>query len=163
MTITLYNNTSESHRVKKTISQVAVLTGTVRENSSIISPTVTIQYDNVTSFNYIYITEFKRYYFVDNVEVGINHLLHLSCSVDVLMSFSNNFLNLYGIIDRQENLYNQYLIDPLMDSYVNPKIQTKLFSGAGFNDHLETLLIVQGGKNAGKDPATISEVNTDEL
>ena len=76
MNIVLYANVSEINAVNKNITELITLTGTLREQSSIIDPVITISdIDNyVGQMNYAYIPEFNRYYFITNVESVRNNL-----------------------------------------------------------------------------------------
>ena len=63
------------------------------------------------NFNYAYIQEFNRYYYVGNITTLINGMWELDCRVDVLMSYRHKIRQLNAVIARQENLYNLYLED----------------------------------------------------
>ena len=112
MTIILYRNFSENNRVDKNIEQVSEVSGTLRTSCSILSPSIRINTAIDISFvNYIYIVEWKRYYFVNDIISVRNNLWEFVCHVDVLSTYKNQILNLSAIIARQENLYNLYLDD----------------------------------------------------
>lgn len=144
MTIALYINTAENNRVDKTqyLQQVIELDGTLRDASSLINPTIAFELPNLESsalidednedvvspdddlimesdefyrFNYVYINEFKRYYFVQDINIVRSHYFVVSLSVDVLMSFRDNILDLSGMIER-----NEYTFDPLLDDSLLP-------------------------------------------
>lgn len=112
MEIILYQNKAEKYRQNKTkyMTEVDVIAGTLREETSITNPIITIQAENI-NFNYIYILEFKRYYYVNNYTSIRNDLWEIECSVDVLMSYSEAIGNLTAFIDRNENEYNKYISD----------------------------------------------------
>lgn len=110
MTITLYRNTSEPHKVTKSLSTIKTLSGTLKDATSIIDPTIVIESD-VNIGNYMYIAEFNRFYYITDIVSVSNSLWEISGHVDVLMSFKSEFLPLNAIIARQENQYNLYLDD----------------------------------------------------
>ena len=66
-----------------------------------------LKYDDLINFNYMYIDKFKRYYFIEDVEVFPNKIYKLTLKCDVLMSFKDDILNSYGNITSQTN-YNDY-------------------------------------------------------
>ena len=112
MTINCYKNSAERNRVDKTnfIQVLNVLQGTLKESTSITNPVITIRY-NYPTFNYVYIEEFNRYYYVEDI-VSINYdLWELHLSVDVLMSYKDGILNTTGFIERSQSLYDDKLID----------------------------------------------------
>lgn len=101
MNIILYDNKEEKYKVNKKPTQVANLTGSLREESNISNPTITIERQAI-DFNYVYIPDFKRYYYVTEITSVRNNLLRVSLHVDVLNSFKNQILQLKSIINNQE-------------------------------------------------------------
>lgn len=124
MTITLYRNISEYNAVNKSINELTTLTGTLREESSIIDPVITISdIDNyVGSMNYAYIPEFNRYYFITNIESVRNNLWRVSFHVDVLYTYRSQIKSNSAIIERNENEYDLKLNDGLFRTQQNPRI-----------------------------------------
>lgn len=134
MTITLFRNISEYNAVNKSITELTTLTGTLREESSIIDPVITISdIDNyVGSMNYAYIPEFNRYYFITNIESVRNNLWRVSFHVDVLYTYRAQIKSNSAIIERNENEYDLKLNDGLFKTQQNPRIAQFPFP-SGFN------------------------------
>ena len=134
MTITLFRNISEYNAVNKSITELTTLTGTLREESSIIDPIITISdIDNyVGSMNYAYIPEFNRYYFITNIESVRNNLWRVSFHVDVLYTYRAQIKSNSAIIERNENEYDLKLNDGLFKTQQNPRIAQFPFP-SGFN------------------------------
>lgn len=111
--IELFKNSSESNRVDKTnyIELIDIISGVIREQSSILNMVLTIEYDKVPNFNYVYIPIFNRYYYVDDIVSVNNKLWAISLSVDVLMTYKTDILNQTAFITRNEKIYDEYLID----------------------------------------------------
>lgn len=130
MTITLYNNTSPPNYVNKSITQVEELSGTLREACSIVDPVITIERSNPTGFNYAYITEFSRYYYVTGVSSEVNGLIAVAMHVDVLMTYKSQIASAKAIVRRQENRYNTYLDDGIFKAYQNSKHKIIAFPGS---------------------------------
>lgn len=109
----LYQNTAENIRVDKTdyLKEVGNLGGVLRDSTSITNLTIDIVYDKFIDFNYIYFKPLNRYYYVIDVVILSNRLYRLNLSIDVLMSYKMGILNSYGFIDRNENTYNNNIID----------------------------------------------------
>lgn len=124
--IVLYNNTSEINRVDKSsyLTQPLSFTGALREETSIISPSVIITHSNndIINCNYGYIPEFKRYYFITNISSVRNNIWRIDFACDTLMSFKNDILNLKCYIGRQEYQYDNYLPDEKMPCNIQPII-----------------------------------------
>jgi len=72
-------------------------------------------YQNVLSANYVYIPDFNRYYFINDITSVRQNLWRLSLHVDVLMSYKKEILNTKAFISRNEFIYNDKLVDELRD------------------------------------------------
>lgn len=134
MNVYLYNTTSEAHAVDKTLSELMVLSGTLRESSSIIDPVFNLtDIDSVIdTLNYAYIPEFGRYYFVQNIESVRTGVWRVYMHVDVLYTYRSEILANSAIIQRNENQYDLKLNDGLFKTQQNPRIAQFPFP-AGFN------------------------------
>lgn len=144
MEIRLYNNTSDEKIVNKSISLVATLQGELKEETSLISPSIRLNLNDV-NFNYIYIPEFGRYYYVNEIRNIRKNLWEIDCHVDVLMSFKGQFKGLRAMIERTENDSN-YEKDYDSNDYISKLdnfIEISEFSG-GFNDNPEFILLTAG-------------------
>ena len=113
--------------------------------TSLTNPAITVTgiTDIILNCNYIYIEEFDRFYFVNDIISVRNDMWQLNCNVDVLMSFRNEILNQTAVIQRNEKEWNLYLDDGIFKSYQNPIIQTKNFP-SGFSGS-DFILAVAGG------------------
>ena len=116
MQIIFYTCTAERNRVDKTsyLSKREDLTGTLRDSTSIVNTAVTVQLDSAPEFNYAYIPEFKRYYFITDITAVSNKLWFISMTCDVLMTYRKAIRNCEGFIDRCENVYNLKIPDNKM-------------------------------------------------
>lgn len=142
--IILQRNQSEKNALSKVVNDLATVTGVLKEDTSIINPTITIECD-LSSFslcNYMTIPEFDRSYFVTNIRSIKNNLVEFSGHVDVLSSFAPYIRANRAIIEKQENAWNLYLDDGTFRVYQNPMVLTKMFPN-GFNT-LEFVLAVAG-------------------
>lgn len=124
MNIVLYENISEYNAVNKSITELTTLTGTLREESSIIDPIITISDIDIYIgyMNYAYIPEFNRYYFITNIESVRNNLWRVSFHVDVLFTYRNQIKSNRAIIERNEIQYDLKLNDGLFKTRQNPRI-----------------------------------------
>lgn len=125
--VKLYKNTAENNRVDKTsyLNQIRDITGYLRNSTSILSPLFIIEdeYDfEIFECNYCYIEDFKRYYYITDIVSTNTNLIQLSLKCDVLMSYKDIILEQYAIIERQENDYNDYLVDDNVPTQNNDEI-----------------------------------------
>lgn len=129
--------------IGKKMTLVADLVGHFRAEVDIVNPVVTIERSSAVGFNYVYIADFGRYYFVDEVRAVRNNVLELHLSCDPLESFRSAILAHDAIIDKQEKQWNLYLNDDSLKMYQYPLIWRKLFENA-FWDNFEYVLITAG-------------------
>ena len=114
MDIIFYNNTSPKIALDKTLTNATTLTGSLREQCSLIDPVINVESANVFNFNYCYIADFGRYYFIKEVTSVRNGLWRVVMHVDVRSSFKTEIRNNEPILERSENLYNLYIPDELL-------------------------------------------------
>lgn len=132
MEIQLFSMTSEKNRLGKTKNEITTITGSLRNQCNILTPTIVIEYLPPTSFNYFYIPEFSRYYFVTNITYITNSIVEISGSVDVLDSYETQIRNNTGVVQRQENIYNLDLYDKSFLTQQNTQLQVRQFP-SGFS------------------------------
>ena len=127
--IILYQNMSEKNKLDKDIQFPLTITGTLKNDCSIINPVIlaAITANAASSYNYIYIASFNRYYYINDAISIRDGITELHCSVDVLMSFKTEILNNSAIIERSETEWNLYLNDGSFKTYANNIVLTKAF------------------------------------
>lgn len=99
MNILLYKTTNANNDLNKTISNKVELVGALRDASSIIAPSILIQ-SNPIGYNYAYIPEFGRYYYIKNITAFRKGAYIVDLKCDVLMSFKDEILEMSGIVSR---------------------------------------------------------------
>lgn len=145
--VKLQTNTSEFNKLDKSLTDIAELSGVLREECSILDPDIVIEADlsELTGCNYVTIPAFGRSYFVREIVSIRANLVRLTCHVDVLSSFKTEIRANRGIVQRAERSseYNLYLNDGSLKAYQDPYILTQPFpsgfTGAAF------ILAVAGG------------------
>ncbi len=146
--IKLQQNRSPANKVDKNILDIAVATGTLREETSIIDPVIVIQSDLAFEFedniNYCYIEEFRRWYYITNIRSINTKLWEISCHVDVLYTYKTEIRAQTAIVARQEKRYNMLLDDGWFMAYQDPIIVKKLLSVSDPFEHQEFVLVVAG-------------------
>lgn len=143
MTLNLYKTTSEVNKVTKTLTDEISLTGTLRDASSVMKPTIMIEEDNISDYNYAYIPEFGRYYFITNIDSVRNNIWNISMRCDVLMTYADEIKNNTAVIARNSNLWNLYYQDEQFKILNYETIQTKSFN-ASLNPSSQIVLICAG-------------------
>ena len=102
MDLILYVNNSEKNKLEKSLSSDLKFTGKLREQSSVVNPSIMIQTTNPSIYNYAYIPEFKRYYFITDMVSVRTGLWEISMHVDVLMSFKDTIKGTQVILSDTE-------------------------------------------------------------
>ena len=135
--ITLQVNNSEKERLDKSITDIATISGTLREKTSLIDPVIVIEGDlsNYVNCNYMTISAFNRSYFINNITSVSNNFFEISAHVDVLTTYKTQIRTNDAIIARQEKKWNLYLNDGVFKTYQNPYIVTKAFPSGFTSQH----------------------------
>ena len=146
-TISLFKTASENNRVVKTLTDEKQLSGELRNQTSVLNPSIRIESaDNISIYNYAYIQEFGRYYYITDItSVRINcWIISLRC--DVLMSYSDQIKAITGVVVRQESNPNKLLVDRLERLQSNKDIDILYYPNA-FSKNLQFVLVTAGGQN----------------
>lgn len=145
MNLVLQINNSEKNRLDKSITDITSLTGTLRDETSVIDPVIIIEGDlsSYVNCNYMTISDFNRSYFVNNIRSIRNDLFEISAHVDVLSTYKDQIRQNSAIIARQEKKWNLYLNDGVFKTYQNPFIVTKAFPSGFTEQHF--IFSVAGG------------------
>lgn len=142
MKIQLYKTISPKERVTKTLSAVgSAMTGTIKEESSIIDPVIKISAAALPDANYMYIEDFKRYYYINNIVCDYDGIFEIHAHVDVLMSNADVIRQQTAIVAKQKDRWNLYLNDSDYRTYADPWVITKNFPN-GFTDPCYLMLMV---------------------
>lgn len=109
-TIELYKNKSDNNVIDKVITDKFIINGLSRVELDVLKPVIDVSGVNVNEFNYCYILELQRYYYIEQVVINTNGISRLSLRVDVLMTYSADIKASRGLITKQSN-YNPYYGD----------------------------------------------------
>ena len=103
MTIQFYNYTGNPRTVNKNLGAITDIAGFLRDDFNIIKPLITIRKDNVSNFNYCFIPDLNRYYFIEDVTLKNGNEYELSLSLDVLKTYESQILNATGTATESGN------------------------------------------------------------
>lgn len=144
-TISLYKTASENNRVVKAITSGKEMSGELRNQTSVLNPSIRIESaDNISTYNYAYIPEFGRYYYISDITSVRTNCWIISLRCDVLMSYSAQIKALRPIIEREEVGQSSGLIDSDMPININKKVQ-KYYFPKGFTKDIQYVLTTSGG------------------
>lgn len=103
----------------------------IKSATSVLGPTIDIDYGlysaNIAFYNYAYIEDFKRYYFITDI-VYNEGIWTLSLSCDLLATYRTDIFNSKQYVIRSTNKFNPDIVDTLYLSKIMP-----LFNRTKFN------------------------------
>lgn len=145
MDITFYINNSEKNKISKNLTNNTHISGTLRNETGVMNPVILIHSVNPTKFNYVYIPEFNRYYFITNMVSIRTDIWQVKLHVDVLMSFKDSLKNVKVILnDSEVEGVNNYLTGEQWVTNVKDTTNIVNFPN-GLLDNGEYILITAGG------------------
>lgn len=137
MEITLYKTNSEKNAVTKTWStapadiktySLSYATGQL----DVLDPDIKIADTGLEAFNYAYIQDLGRYYFIKPT-ISANGFYSLNAHCDVLMSHATQLRKEVGILARSADVFNTFLTDQIYNSLVYRRVQTLYFDKEPFS------------------------------
>ena len=142
MKIILYENTSPKKKIVKNLTRPKELEGTLLDECSIVNPSITIEIDNLSQYNYMYIPVFHRYYFITNSTIVQNKIWRIDAHTDVLMSSKVDLLKNQCVVEKVENGGSNYVDDGSWTVRADSFVQATQMSGELGN--YSTYLMVAG-------------------
>lgn len=132
MNIKLYKTTDPVNVLSKTLTGEVTKTGNLKENCDVLSPSILFNF-NPIEYNYAYIADFGRYYFVGKPINEGAALWRVDLTVDPLMSWKDSIKASPCIAAKSSSAYNLYLNDPNYKCYQDDIILMQNFP-SGFED-----------------------------
>lgn len=148
MTLKIGYTDDKPTKLSKTATWVLELTGELKEGCSLMSPVIKISSDAaaIAGCNYMYISDFGRYYYIDDISAIAGNMAQVAGRVDVLTTYDSQIRDCWGIVKRNETNFNLYMNDDIFKVYQNDLIGYKKFS-TGFSS-FANVLVVAGGAPA---------------
>lgn len=141
-TLKLYKNSSENNDVLKNLSDEKIIKGSSRSVVDMLSPVIDLAGVDVNSYNYCYVEELQRYYYIENMILSPNGITRLTMRVDVLMSYREDILESQGMITKNRD-FNPYTGDYDVESrYTLEKHEFE--NGFNFNDGDFVMVTMRG-------------------
>lgn len=145
--IVLYKTVSPPNKVQKELTDDYELNCTLFEGCNILSPSLYLELDTHPNYNYAYIPDFSRYYYVTNVICDTYGRYTLSLAIDVLYTYSAYILALKGHITARTD-GNMFASNRGGVYDLRPQFDTVKFTTPenGFNDEGTIIMITIKGK-----------------
>lgn len=133
MTIIFYKTLSKPNEINKVLQNSFTITGNFKTDTDIIKPIIKVLNTtdfNIFDYNYCYISELKRYYFIEDITILADKLFFISLSLDVLYTYKNAILSSVGNISRysqnvqssKKNTIEDYIENEIL--LINPFSET---------------------------------------
>mgnify|MGYP006874637377 CR=1 FL=1 len=130
MTVTLYKNTSDARCISKNLSEGIEITCREFDNGSIMNPRLIVEYNSeYANKNYCFISDFGRYYYINNIEITNGKRCIINCSVDVLMTYAGSIRNVNATIVRRQGSGTTTIPDSSITLKTAPNVQDYIFTG----------------------------------
>lgn len=122
MEIIFYKFSKRKNSTKQAFNGVSYKYGTLKDFCSITKPVILVDMGKIHDYNYAYITEFKRYYYITNVVVESGTMCRVYMAVDVLASYKDDILNADVFVQRWSRSNVIDLVDGECIAKANPEI-----------------------------------------
>lgn len=140
----LYVNNSDNAKINKSLTTVMTTDVKLKDDTENINPVIILSPSVSTNFNYVYLQDFDRYYFVNSMTYSQQKYI-VNLDIDVLMSFKTDIYDLNVIANRSSSRFNLYQSDGEISFLAKNDIITIPFE-RGFNGE-SMILAVNGGVN----------------
>ena len=148
MNITLYKTKSANNVINKKLESEKNLGNSciLADNTSVTSPTVIIggirSIDTISDYNYAYISQCHRYYYINDIIALSGGRVKLILSVDVLMSFKSDILNSTQLVTRQKNQGKMYLANADWTLDGRTYLRSQYFNENHFDTQNDTFVLI---------------------
>lgn len=127
---------NELHKDKWLSNEKVISPYVPKDNNSISNPHIIIHtFEGLIAYNYCYIDDYQRYYFIEDMILLPQGQVELVCKVDVLYSFKNSIGELVVHETRATNGTSNFLPDTEVATQINAKpyvIPMTFKNGKGF-------------------------------
>ena len=134
MTVIFFKYNDIKNKINKTLENGLTVNNVVIQNDfDITAFELLIKDTNFNSeYNYCYIQDLERYYFIESVEKMNGSIYKIGLTVDVLKSFSTQIENINAIIVKSENPDNNFVNCEVSENYTSEVINlTDNFNHSG--------------------------------
>lgn len=146
MEMKLYNFSGDRRQLNKYLNHVADVTIiAITNDTNILRPSIIIN-TRAFNFNYVYIPNFGRYYYVDNIKLLGGERIGVDCSVDVLMSHRAAIGSTQILADRSSSNSNPYIVDRAVQSSDKANVYIRNMGVTPFTPGTGTYILTIAGR-----------------
>lgn len=141
MTIKFFINKSPNEAAVKELVNEIAYEGYFRNRTSFMDLEIAIETEDqaaLSKFNYCYIEDLGRFYFIKDFKTLNNKLLEISLKIDVLSTYWEQIQGNNALIEKNELQYNLYIKDPEIPLQQNTDYARYVFTNSPFSYSEET-------------------------
>lgn len=135
VTIDFYNYDRRTYAVNKVLANPTSMSGVLRDKTNVMMPELSVRYNSVFTFNYCYIRELNRYYYIVGVTIVDATTYALRLSLDVLKTYETEIMAATGTIvesdDADKYISNRQKIFDVRPNTEKIEFSPNLFNGNG--------------------------------
>lgn len=143
MELILYKTSNDRNVINKELTDPKSLDIKLKRDELIESPNISCnRFKGIDEYNYAYIPNFERYYFIVDVEVLNKRIVRLRLHTDVLETYKTDILN--STVRASVAEINSY-VDVELTHDVRVKINKLMLENTDFKDSETFILTTLGG------------------
>ena len=101
--IDLYSYTDRENTVNKTLTNPTTIEGLMRDAVNILQPVIRLKHTGTFNYNYCFVRELNRYYYITGYTVIDNTQIELRLRIDVLKTYEDAIMSATGtVIERSD-------------------------------------------------------------
>lgn len=122
----MFGNTDKARNSTKEVGLSDDRECLLKDPVSVESPVLLVKTDTFPAYNYCFIPEFARYYYITDITSYNAHMWHISCEVDVLLTYKAQILATDAFVMYAQSDYNTMIPDtriPMVPGTINNKFE----------------------------------------
>lgn len=135
VTIDFYNYDRRTYAVNKVLANPTSMSGVLRDKTNVMMPELSVRFNRVFDFNYCYIRELNRYYYIVDVTILDATTFKIRLSLDVLKTYETEIMAATGTIiesdDADKYISNRQKIFDVRPNTEKIEFSPNLFNGTG--------------------------------
>lgn len=139
--IDFYNYTGRENAINKTLADPNEMEGLFRGVVNVLQPVITLKHTGGFNYNYCYIRELNRYYFVTGFSVLDNNNVEIRLKLDVLKTYADEILTATGTVFEREDA-NGFISSRRQIFDVRPNFEKLEFPETGLFDSEGHIIMV---------------------
>lgn len=144
--IDFFKYKGEKITVNKELNEPFTLIGSFYSTVDLINPIVVLRGFDLTGYNYCYIEQLNRYYFINDVVLENNTDLRVYLNIDVIKTYENVILDSVATVSESSSA-GKYISSRNNTFDKRPKFEVLEFENDLFKESEEIIMITIKGAN----------------